>query len=187
MPMLDPREYKRQWRKANLEKQREYSRQWRLRNPDKSREQCQKYAKANREKIAERSRIYHAENVERESARHKRWRQANPEKYNARRRRRYQLLLARKPAPGVCFAERLHGVALYAAIAKLVPRYSPDVRDDIISAVYLGVLEGAYPLEVTKDHVKLEVTKHFRGSHETRSLDQNVFDGKSLGTVLGIY
>lgn len=181
---------------ANREKQREHARAWRLRNPDKVKAAFKKYYEKNKERIAARNKAYDQTNPSYKLEYNKRWREDNRERYNEVRRKwaaaHYVPKIRAKAAKRqivlvVPLTEQCFNDALYATIAKLVPRYSSDVRDDLISAVYLGVLEGVYPMEVTQAHVKLEVTKHFRGSHETRSLDQKVFDNKTYGETIGIY
>lgn len=81
--------------------------------------------------------------------------------------------------------------AVYAAAHALVPRYLPEfVRDDIISDLCLGVLDGEFALADMEHHVK-SATARNRGATDrfgTVSLDA-VIGGKGYthGHALGVY
>lgn len=75
---------------------------------------------------------------------------------------------------------------LYARIHKLAACYGHSVRDDIIGEVYLGVLEGVYPAEVTSEHVKDAARKLRKDEYKLVSL--NAPRGETtLGQLMGVY
>lgn len=80
---------------------------------------------------------------------------------------------------------------LYAAANRVVPRNLPPfVRDDVVSDLCLGVLEGAFPAEEMARYVKPLIAQH-RGATSKfgdKSLDDRIGDdGYTLGHQLGVY
>lgn len=79
--------------------------------------------------------------------------------------------------------------ALYAAANRVVPHSLPAfIRDDVISDLCLGVLEGAFPAEEMARYVKPLTAQH-RGvtsKFGDRSLEDRVGE-VTLGQQLGIY
>lgn len=80
--------------------------------------------------------------------------------------------------------------SLYARIASAVPRWmSPELREDIISEMYIAVSSGELPL----DHVEKSARRYasaassqFQSKFGDRSLDEKLFDdsGKTLGDTI---
>ena len=114
--------------------------------------------------------------------RQRKWRERNPAAYRAIAQR-YRAKHGR--AVPVAFTDPKYADELYARIHKLVAS-SNVYRDDIISDVYLGVLEGVLPSQVTAEHVKQVARKYTNESYKAVSL--NAPRGETtLGQLIGVY
>jgi len=130
------------------------------------------------------------------------WRKKNESAYRASQERyALKVRLARPPKPekpakvpktgAAPFYDARFDDRLYSRIHALVARgYAADVRDDIISDVYLGVLDGTYPEAVTIEHVRraAKAALKFAAPRDTVSLDAAIGpDGYTRGRGLGVF
>jgi hypothetical protein len=111
------------------------------------------------------------EGLAKHAERQRRWRAKNKAAYDA---------ICRRYAMKQCVS---HSEDLYMTIARLVPNTYGQLRNDIISEVYLGVLEGKYPKKVTSTHVKDAARILNRDSYKLVSLEAPRGDA----TLMGVY
>ena len=132
------------------------------------------------------------------AAKQRAWRQTNRDAYQAiqaryaARQRAMNPTKARgKKQPPAPFFDAKFNDALYARIHGMVHRgYAKDTREDIISDIYIGVLDGTYPEEFTMEHVRHAAGMVLKqvAPADTVSLDAVVGpDGSTRGHLLGVY
>lgn len=157
------------------ERRRQRNRAWRQANPDKVKAARRAYKAAHPDKVkASRRRWFH------------RWEKRNPEKAAERSAARKQRFIARvgideyrrrQAATERRRQRRLkreRGARIYAAAAAVVPARLPrDVRDDVIAALVLGVIEKRFTIADMPAQAKAHLTAHYRdfGQFRTVSLD----------------
>lgn len=165
----------------------EYKRQYRimLRSTEEGREKLRAWERAayakrvstpeGRIREARKSRVFYARKLQTEEGRA--WLRA---KWQAKWARR----VARRDIRTEPYINAVFNDKLYARIHKLVP-FGPN-QDDIISEVYLRVLEGTFPDVITATHVK-EATKFLnKDSYKMVSLNAPRGD-TTLGQLMGVY
>ncbi len=159
-----------------------YARDYRRRNVDKVRA-IEKASRSRTRRVASLTEEQRAQKRDRDY----RWRKNNPKRVAAHMRKwREKAGLVRQPA--VASNAACLGDWLYATIWMLVKIPDPDMRDDVVSDVYLGVLEGRYPLEVTAEHVRKETALHNRQFRDRDMLSLNAsYGSQTLGEIIGAY
>jgi hypothetical protein len=87
-----------------------------------------------------------------------------------------------RPAPGSAPRTILHADAIYAAAHRAVPRHlPPHVRDDVISEIFLAVLENRIDVDQIGAEASLFIKEYWRafGGFNTLSLDAKIGDGET--------
>lgn len=166
-----------------IDRMREYSRSWEARqrlrmaaDPVYAEEvRAKRRAKQARLSPETRERNQHAkreanmtaEQIARKRLRARIWNQAHP-----RKRSRLKSTTATPiEVIGVALRRSLLVDPLYSIIAKAVPVTLPrDVRDDIVSALYLEVLEGRITPSEAATNVKAFISAHYRNRDWHRSI-----------------
>lgn len=89
------------------------------------------------------------------------------------------------PAPQAPLAERMHSNDLYAAALAVVPRFSPEDRDDIAADLVLAMLEGDLAVHDLQERAPEYVRRHFRLFSRKRdvSLDAPAFPGARVSLI----
>jgi len=141
---------------------------WRERNPEKTKASNDKYFKSERAKLLKTK--YLEENRERIYADQRRWRQERPEAYRKLWRAAYHRRKSK---------QRIHmdPNKVYAQINKAVSRALPrHVRDDLIGAMCLAVLEGKLLVSDIDKEARKFLTEHNRqyDTFKTLSLDATI-------------
>jgi hypothetical protein len=175
------------WAAANRDKVRERLRRWKANNPEKIRayeqnrdkEKMAAYRKqwwaAHPEKWAEALQRWAKSRIE--------WRAANPDKVREYKRqyREKQAKLApvKRPPVGEVLNKQLMGDAIYAAAFKALPKTLPsDVRDAVISDIYMAVMEDRLAIgDIAKRSPEFVKGYWRQFGHQGRvSLDELVFE-----------
>jgi hypothetical protein len=165
-----------------IERAREARRRWVAKNPERARAASMKWAKANPEKVKAKDRRNHLARVERMGIEGMR-------KYWREKARRRYVPRAKALPIGEELNRLLGSNELYAAAAAAVsPKLPKDVRDDVIQAVCLAVLESEIELDQVAGHAREYVARHYRqfSKFDTVSLDEPIWDGsgKTLHDLL---
>jgi hypothetical protein len=163
-------------------RKREELRRWKQQNPDKVREQRRRSYEKNRDKRRAYARKWAREYSKRRLAEHPeetraKWRaqyhrrrQADPKAARARWRQQY----VKK--------RRREGQRIYSAAAAAVPASLPrHVRDDVVAALVLGVIERRYTVESLPAQAKREIAAHSRQFDHFKTLS---LDAPIAGTEL---
>ena len=186
---------------TKAEKQRAYSRastarRGKTRTKEQIAKQNRSYLERNRDKINASRKLWRAENKEKVAARRKAYREKNPEaaaeaQRRSKAKRKAQIAAYQKEYRKRYKAKRqqiaghigelrkaeLMKNDIYAAASRAVPAYLPRwIRDDVISDIVLGTLEGAIAAESIQTKAKEFVRAHLRNfvDLKTVSLDATI-------------
>lgn len=187
-------EYHREYRERNRAKRNAYMRAWRAKRKavmtDEERERKNAYQREWTRKNPEKARAakarYRANNPEKVSATKADWQRRNRERCNAYKRAWYARqapTTARDYGPGLAACLALD--PLYAAASAAVPRHLPaDIRDDVISAMVIAMLEG----EDVTNRSREFIADHFRERDWSMLVSINSPVGDTtLGAIIGAY